>query len=617
MNNKERVMVESSYLRYRIVVPNGKLLDYEITAKDELRMLLFVATGYTLDIIVDKKLDSYTGFPTSEDLVWKQEDCYISLGKTSLAKQAGVEASREELGFTGYLMKTVGNTVFLQGGGAAGTLYAVYDFLKRVVGYECYAESEIRFDAKPPYIIPDLDERVKPCFEFPYLSSPVYVGRATAGRRLKMSTHPWIWSGGAHNSFHLLPPEKYRKEHPEWYAVSKDGKELHQLNYAESEQYEDIVFENLIPYLVDSYKPESYREEAIYLQFGQEDYREWDESEKTMAAYQKYGTHSALLIQFVNRLADKVADWVEKNQPGRVVYLTTFAYLDTVRPPVLFDENDRLKRDKNGNPIPVDESVRLRENVVVRLAPIDSNWYEPFTAESNTKNREELEGWESLGKTTLWVYGTNFHAMYANLNDFNSIQPNYQFYKKLGVQHLYDQFFSVGKGSPCFRDWRMYIRSKLAWNVDLDAEQLTDDFFHNYYKDAAKYMREYMECVKVNYAKKWRAIGLKGDCDWAQVYVPELWEREDLLAWLDYFKKAYKAIEYRKENDLATYIKLHDRITMESVSVRFLLIHLYGEEMYEKECLYKEKNRLREDLIRFDMQPGFGFTIDGILGLSH
>ena len=69
----------------------------------------------------------------------------------------------------------------------------------------------------------------------------------------------------------------------------------------------------------------------------------------------------------------------------------------------------------------------------------------------------------------------------------------------------------------------------MAWNVDLDVEQLTDDFFHNYYKDAAKYMREYMECVKVNYAKKWRAIGLKGDCDWAQVYVPELWKREDLL----------------------------------------------------------------------------------------
>lgn len=615
-----RALVQNSYPLYKIVVPSGKLRDFEITAKDELKMLLFAATGYTFDIVVDKKLDAYTGDPTNEDIVWSPNDCYISLGKTAIAKQAGIVADRQRLGFTGYMMKTIGNTVFLCGGGVAGTLYAVYDFLNRVVGYECYAEDEIRFDAVPPYEIPDLDEEVKPCFEFPFLSGPVYAGRPTAARRFKW-VHPWIWSGGAHNSFHLLPPDKYRKEHPEWYAINKEGKELHQLNYSKSAEYEDIVFENLVGYLVQSYQKETYREELIYLQFGQEDYREWDESEGTMAAYKKYGTHSALLIQFVNRLADKIARWVDEHQKGRVVYLATFAYLDTVRPPVLFDKNGRLQRDEKGNPIPVDESVRLRDNVVVRLAPIDSNWYEPFTAESNTKNREELEGWASLGKTTLWVYGTSYHTMYANLNDFSSIQPNYQFYKKLGVQHLYDQFIAIGRGSPCFRDWRMYFRSKLAWNVDLDAEKLTDDFFQNYYKDAAQYMRRYMEDVKAVYAAKWRAAGLKGDCNWVELYIPELWAQEDLLKWLDYFEQAYAAIEYRKKSDYATYVKLRDRITMESVSVRFLLIYLYGEKTYEKERLYNEKIRLYDDLKRFDMWPRYGYTIDEVkkneLGLKE
>ena len=331
-----------------------------------------------------------------------------------------------------------------------------------------------------------------------------------------------------------------------------------------------------------------------------------------MQAYEKYGTHAALLVKFINRIAEKIEKWVNENQPDRTVYVTTFAYLQTMKPPVKYDENGYLIRDENGKAIPIDESMRLRDNVIVRLAPIDSNWYEPFTAESNRKNREMLEAWASLGQTTLWIYGTSYLTNYANLNDFNSIQPNYQFYKKLGVRHLYDQFTNSGRGSPCFRDWRMYFRSKLAWDVDLDAEKLTSDFFEKYYKDASSYMRQYMEDVKAVYAEKWREVGLKGDCNYVDLYLPQLWSKEDLLKWLGYFDEAYKSIEYRKEKDFNVYIKLKNRITMESVSVRYLLIVLYGEQVYGKEELYKEKIRLYNDLKRFEMYPRFGHTIEEV-----
>lgn len=620
MRKDKLFLVKDGNPIYKIIVSTENLRDYEIAAKEELKNLLFAATGYTFEVFPDKELNPITGAATEKDLVWSKEDRYISVGKTSIAKQADFSVDKSEVGFTGYAIKTIGNTVLLLGGGVAGTLFAVYDFLKRTVGYECYAEDEIYFDAKYPFEIPVFDIKIKPCFEFPYLSSPVYAGKPTATRRMKW-VHPWIWCGGAHNSFHLLPPEKYRKEHPEWYAVSKEGKELHQLNYAESENYEDIVFENLVGYLKDSYK-DDYREELTYLQFGQEDYeKEWDESEKTLKAYEKYGTHSALLIKFINRLAEKIEKWVAENQPDRTVYLSTFAYLQTMQPPVKYDVEGNLLRDENGKAIPIDDSMRLRDNVIVRLAPINSNWYEPFTAESNTKNREMLEAWSSLGKVTLWVYGTSYHTMYANLNDFDSIQPNYQFYKKLGVQHLYDQFIAIGRGSPCFRDWRMYFRSKLAWDVNLNAEKLTADFFEKYYKDSAPTMFRYMQDVKAVYKEKWRAVGLLGDCNWVELYIPELWSKEDLLKWLGYFDEAYKSVEYRKENDFNVYIKLHNRITMESVSVRYLLITLYGESVYNTQDLYNEKVKLYNDLKRFDMWPRYGYTIDEVkkneLGLSE
>lgn len=136
MSEKNLFLVEEGNPVYKIIVPSGKRRDYEITASEELKNLLFSATGYTFEVFPDKQLNPITGAPTDTDLVWSSEDKYISLGKTSIAKQAGFIVDRTEVGFTGYGIKTIGNTVCLLGGGVAGTLFAVYDFLKRVVGYE-------------------------------------------------------------------------------------------------------------------------------------------------------------------------------------------------------------------------------------------------------------------------------------------------------------------------------------------------------------------------------------------------------------------------------------------------------------------------------------------------
>ena len=129
-----------------------------------------------------------------------------------------------------------------------------------------------------------------------------------------------------------------------------------------------------------------------------------------------------------------------------------------------------------------------------------------------------------------------------------------------------------------------------------------------------------MEGVKEVYAKKWRTIGLDGECNQIQLYLPELWEKDDLLKWKKYFDEAFSLIEYRKKNDYATYLKLHDRISMESASVRYLLIVLYGEEVYDSKELYNEKLRLYEDLKRFNMWSKAFYNFDAVkkndLGLS-
>ncbi len=300
----------------------------------------------------------------------------------------------------------------------------------------------------------------------------------------------------------------------------------------------------------------------------------------------KYGSDSASLIKFVNKLADKIKVWVKTKQPNREVKLCIFAYQPTKKPPVLFNEDGSLKRDANGKAIPVDHSVVLRDNVVVRLAPIEANWFVPFDEKENQWVADLFDGWSAIAKNiTAYVYSNNFFSQYANLNNFDSLKANYQFLKKYNCKHVYDQFLTSGHLSPCFTNYRMFLQSNLLWDLSLDVDALTEEFFENYYKDAKEPMLKYFNELKEHYKNKWKKLGLNGECNYVFLYFQELWDKETLLKWLGYMDEAYNVIrKYYNQKQTSLYRKLYDRITMECCGLRFLYVTLYGlDDMNEKE----------------------------------
>ena len=126
---RENAIVFKGNSDYKIVIPkeaNGS----ETTAVMELNTFLSEATGVTLPVVTD-------------DTVNFSEDAkYISLGNTTLMSEAGVEKNDEQLGRSGFIIATKGKSYFLAGRDkqvTKGTLYAVYDFLNEVVGYEYFA----------------------------------------------------------------------------------------------------------------------------------------------------------------------------------------------------------------------------------------------------------------------------------------------------------------------------------------------------------------------------------------------------------------------------------------------------------------------------------------------
>ena len=601
-----KIMAENGTTEYTVVLP-VQLGDHDETAYNELSNFLRSSVGVNIACVAD------TG------LTFDESKKYISLGKTTLLTQAGITVNEEELGVTGYVIKTVGNSVFICGGGSRGTLFGVYEFLQHSIGYEYYAEDEIAYDNLTKLYLFDFDVKTIPSFEYCYLSSSIYSGVPNGSNRYRITSPFIIPYGGVHSSFVYIDkatyndPNKTETYHPEFYARNESGTQLNQLCYS-ADGLVDAMVAEFIPYLEESYLPENYKEEQIYFHIGQEDYWDWCRCEDCKASKETYGTDAGVLVKFINQVAEKIEIWVDENQPGREVKISTFAYMSTEKPPVQYDENGNLLRDDNGDPIPIDESMRLRDNVVVRLAPIDANWYESFAAESNLTTQNVLEGWHELGECIVWLYSIGFSSQYAPFNNFNSLQETYRYVKdELQSKLCQDQYLSQGKGYPCFNAYRAYLQSNLMWNVNADQEKLTKNFFKNYYRDAADIMLQYLDELRVLYMDNWREVGLMGDCNTVNLYLPELWPRGTLFKWLGDFESAKAAVEKYAQTDPVLYEKLIDRITMESLSVRYLIIRLYGDTAYTERELYEEKVAFYNLVVKYDMWPrNAGYTFEDL-----
>ena len=592
-----QIMVQNGKTEYKIVLP-ATPASWDNTACDELTGFLKQSSGVNFTVISD------------EELAFDKNEKYISLGRTTLFSQSGLVADEEELGVSGYIIKTIGNSIFICGGKSKGTLYGVYEFLNHTVGYEFYAEDEIAIDNLSKVYLFDFDVKTIPSFEYSYLVSSAWAGEPNTTNRYRI-TMPWILpNAGAHSSFVFINKDKYNNPnkqetyHPEYYAHDVSGQMLNQLCYSADGLVDTMVAE-MIPYLEQSYVSEiSNREEGYIFVFGQEDYWGWCRCSNCKAEYEKYGTDAAVLFKFINQVAEKIEIWGNENQPGREIKICTFAYMDTEKPPVKYDGDGNLVRDENGKPIPIDDSVRCRDNVIVRLAPIDANWYESFAADSNKYTQNVLEGWKALGECIVWLYSIGFSSYYAQFNNFNSLQATYQYVKEeLGCLVCEDEYLSKGKGNPCFVDYRMYLQTQLMWNVYADQEQLTKNFFKNYYRDAADIMLKYLEELRLVYMDNWAEVGLLGDCNSVDLYLPGLWSRGTLLNWVSEFEKAKDSVAHYKNSNVELYDKLISRITMESLSVRYLLIRLYGDVVYTPRELYDEKVEFYNEVLKYDMWP--------------
>lgn len=510
---------------------------------------------------------------------WSQDMKIISFGKNAYQAQAEVNFDKKTLTNGGFIIKTVGNSVFCAGG-TLGVKYSAYELLKYYFGFEYYAPEcyDLQTGVSDlPFYEFDITERP----DIEYLSAtggilnnttdPYYRdGLRVAGGipLVGYNNHPW------HNTFDYIPFEEYGESHRNWFADGQ-GNNPEQLCYSRDP-------DGMVPIVVEKMKELLLRNTSTDLvTFVQQDCGAFCQCDSCKALGVKYGSvdagKSAGLVLFLNKVAEKIDEWVKSEEDpcnGRNVRIVHMAYIDTVTPPI--------QKNEDGSYSLID-GLKCADNMVVIIAASGMK-YVPFEDPANKDLWDAITGWSQLcDEMMFWQYPVDYRNYLFFFDAYSAQQKNF---KKMVESHaiwLYDQGQYNAPNHSGFELLRIYLSCELGYNCQIDYEQAINNYFNAYFGPAQTAMRKIFDGFRNRWAYLY-SIGQAGtgSYDFSQEkYFPY----GTIMQFMNYLDEAYESIESVKTTDPELYDKYYDRILLESLALRFTVLDRYQDRMTKTEFL--------------------------------
>lgn len=560
---------------YFILIPEAAT-EKEQYAASELQLFIKEATGAELAIVDETKADLSGSF--------------LSVGNTKASEDAGVIPSYEDVKSNGFILKTVADDCYIKGYTDLGTRNGVYEWLYDCFDYECYAKDEIVYTRTADKKLPAFEKTVLPSFEYRLAPGEAAFNKELTYRmRMNEYGEAYVTDRLIHNSFTFINPTVYdytSDRYKGWFSETMYGDRPAQLCYSNEEMREEYI-KNLEKVLEET--------DASVVILGMEDNMEWCTCEACTKSRETYGTDAAVIIKFANKVQEAITEWNKENRQGKTpVTCTIFAYYKTEQPPVKLDE-------ATGKYVAIDESVMMHEDLGVLIAPYTASYAVPFTAETNAEVARNIEGWAALtDNIDAYVY-TILPAHTLIFKDtFEVMQSNYQTLLDVGTSVLYDQMNGGQRnGETGWSRAMLYVKSKLQWDNTLNMNELLDDFFANYFDVSADTMREVFEEERRWLSHVYSDLGVSGKCQ-DNMMNSEYWSYPMLKKNLEQFEEAYQEIEVYRETDPERYEQLHDRITLETMQYRFLVIQLFSSN-YTADELLNMKYAFKKDAEQLNM----------------
>ena len=384
------------------------------------------------------------------------------------ASECGVEAPDDN--DEAYTYRTVGDNIWIYGGKNRGTMYGVYSFLENEFGVRWYTRDYTKIPVTKTWRVKNLCHSEAPAIRLRFdqyfnLDYDAWPAHNKCNSSYWVEENKWggltsYWEGHTFRIF--ISPEEYFAEHPEYFSMREGGERRPDAQLCLSNPEVLQICIDKMKYTIETNPLFD-----IY-SMSQNDNPFPCLCDKCRAIEEQYGSHSGLLLWFVNQ----VADAIKPLYPDK--YIGTFAYMYTRRPPV---------------------GIVPRDNVVIRLCSLECCRAHPIEeCEHNQSFMADIENWSKIAPNIyIWDYVVNFHQYVAPFPNFNVLAENIRTFLKydnvIGVRQQAN-YQSIG-GEFC--DMKAWVISKLLWNPYQDTQKLVLEFITDYYGEAAPYIKEYFD----------------------------------------------------------------------------------------------------------------------------
>jgi hypothetical protein len=461
MSLKKTIQIcKNSISKYSIVLPSDAS-PTEVTAATELAAHIYSASGETLPVC--RKPSEYN----------------IFIGNAAKGDRSGIK-------YDGFVISTDDQNLYLYGAIDRGTLYAVYRFLEKYVGFRKYAIGVERL----------LDGDCDIPSGLMFASNPAFELRRTDWIGHTSDTAFAAWEGmntgyfkdieqygghiknigGCHTFERLCDPKIYFEEHPEYYSLY-NGKRIPAGNVFDRECGQlcltnpdvlNIVIANVKKWLSEN-------PDADIVEISQNDNTRYCQCEKCAAVDAEEGSPSGLLLRFVNAVADAIADEYPK------VLVQTFAYQYTRKAPKI---------------------TKPHKNVIIRYCTIEACFRHALSDASCEQNAgkfaDELSEWRNIcDKISIWDYTTNYSCYLAPFPNFEILRENVRFFADNHAIHVFEED-TPGTYTGDLGDLKAYVLARLLWNPYMSAEEYEAyicDFLEGYYGAGWRNIRKYMHML--------------------------------------------------------------------------------------------------------------------------
>jgi len=448
------LLADKGFSRYRILIPSYPTPDEKKAAEVLQDHLLQISDAALPVISVDKNR--------------KGNPFEIILGQNERLDNLGIAINFNELEEDGFIIKTDSLRLVIAGVSKKGTLYVVYTFLEKYLGCRMYAPGVKTVPRKEKIELGIIYDRQVPAIKYRTIHYKVTWDQEYADwHKLSHDARGerTAWGLWVHTFNHLVPPDIYFAEHPEYYAL-RDGKRIPTQLCLTNPEVLKLTIQNLR-------KEMARNPEAQYWSVSQNDNRNYCMCEKCQAINKKEGSPSGSIIWFVNQVADQFPDKV----------ISTLAY-------------------EYGRKAPL--TLKPRDNVNIMLCSIEMRRDRPFAEATDSMSVSfvrDVRNWSKIAKDIIvWDYVIQFSNLLSPFPNLHVLQQNIKFFVENGVTAMFEQGNRETGGE--FAELRSYMISKFLWDPYADADMVMDDFLNGYYGVAGipirKYINEMREALKVS-----------------------------------------------------------------------------------------------------------------------